>query len=606
MVETAAHGKLNKVRGEISALQTSLNNFADALTRQQEILTRLSKRIPVGKDQTLQDTLASTLAVASIIHQLGQLLPQLDASLRDLDQGLATQLREHENLTALYNVSQIVNSTLDLSEVLTLAMDLIIQVTGAERGFLMLMDEGNGELSFRVARNMDRETIAGSSFEISRSVVNKVAQEGEPILTTNAQSDPRFSTQASVVSYSLRSILCVPLRVKGKITGVIYADNRIKTGLFTEGDRRLLTAIADQAAVAIENARLFENVKLNLEEITNMKNLMDNIFASIASGVITTDIHDKITLVNRAAEGILGVLAAMSLGRTCYEVLPALDRALLARLIEDVKRRRRRYVGYEVDLELPERGVVNLSMNLSTLRDSQDATLGVAIVVDDLTEKRRFERERAMIKRYLPSQLVDNLPDDLSDLKLRGERQQITTLFADIRGFSTYSERSDPEKVVGVINQYFAFALAAVDRQEGVIDKYLGDAVMAHFNTPLRPVTEHAWRAVLAAWDFKQAISKYLLRVPEEDRLDVGIGINTGEPVVGNVGAEDRMEYTAIGDAVNLAKRLQESASGGQILLSSSTYDLVKDRVEVNTLEPIQVKGRQALEQVYELLDVRR
>jgi PAS domain S-box-containing protein len=606
MLETTAHERLNKVRGEINALQTSLNSFADALERQQKILIRLSKRIPVGKDQTLQDTLASTLAVASIIEQLGQLLPQLDASLRDLDQGLAIHLREHENLTALYNVSQIVNSTLDLSEVLNLTIDLIIQVTGAERGFLMLIDEKSGELTFRVARNMDRETIAGSSFEISRSIVNKVAQEGDPILTTNAQSDPRFSAQASVVSYSLRSILCVPLRVKGKITGVIYADNRIKTGLFSEGDRRLLTAIADQAAVAIENARLFEDVKSSLEEITNMKNLMDNIFASIASGVITTNIHDKITLLNHAAEGILGVLADHSLGRTYHEVLPVLDRALLSRLIEDVKRRRRRYVGYEVDMELPERGTVNLSMNLSTLRDSQDATLGVAIVVDDLTEKKRFERERAMIKRYLPSQLVDNLPDDLSELKLRGERQQITTLFADIRGFSTYSERSDPEKVVEVINQYFAFALAAVDQREGIVDKFLGDAVMAHFNTPLRPVTEHAWRAVLAAWDFKGTIEEYLRGVPEEDRLDVGIGINTGEPVVGNVGAEDRMEYTAIGDAVNLAKRLQESARGGQILLSNSTYELVKDQVEVKVLEPIQVKGRQALEQVYELLDVRR
>jgi PAS domain S-box-containing protein len=606
MVETAAHERLNKVRGEINALQTSLNSFADALERQQRILVRLSKRIPVGKDQTLQDTLASTLAVASIIEQLGQLLPQLDASLRDLDQGLAIHLREHENLTALYNVSQIVNSTLDLSQVLNLTIDLIIQVTGAERGFLMLMDDESGELTFRVARNMDRETIAGSSFEISRSIVNKVAQEGQPILTTNAQSDPRFSAQASVVSYSLRSILCVPLRVRGKITGVIYADSRVKTGLFSEGDRRLLTAIADQAAVAIENARLFEDVKFNLEEITNMKNLMDNIFASIASGVITTNIHDKITLLNHAAEGILGVLADHSLGRTYHEVLPVLDRALLSRLIEDVKRRRRRYVGYEVDMELPERGTVNLSMNLSTLRDSQDSTLGVAIVVDDLTEKKRFERERAMIKRYLPSQLVDNLPDDLSELKLRGERQQITTLFADIRGFSTYSERSDPEKVVEVINQYFAFALAAVDRREGVVDKFLGDAVMAHFNTPLRPVTDHAWRAVLAAWDFKGSIVEYLQQVPEEDRLDVGIGINTGEPVVGNVGAEDRMEYTAIGDAVNLAKRLQESARGGQILLSNSTYELVKDQVQVKVLEPIQVKGRQALEQVYELLDVRR
>jgi PAS domain S-box-containing protein len=606
MVETTSQAKLKQVRGEISALQTSLNNFAEALARQQNILTRLVRRIPIGKDQTLQDMLAGIAAVSDITQQLGRLLPQLDASLKDLSQEITTQLREHENLTALYNVSQIVNSTLDLSHVLNLTMDLIIQVTGAERGFLMLIDEATGELTFRVARNMDRETIAGSSFEISRSVVNKVAREGEPILTTNAQADPRFSAQASVVSYSLRSILCVPLRVKGKIIGVIYADNRIKTGLFSEADRRLLAAIADQSAVAIENARLFENVKRNLDQITNMKNLMDNIFASIASGVITTDIRDQITLFNRAAESILGVSADRSIGHAYHQALASLNHTPVPQLVEDVKRRRKPYIGYEVDVDLPERGTVNLSMNLSTLRDTQDATLGVAIVMDDLTEKKRFERERAMIKRYLPAQLVDNLPDDLSELKLSGERRQITILFADIRSFSTYSQRSDPEKVVQVINQYFALALAAVDRHEGIIDKYLGDAVMAHFNTPLRPVSGHAWRAVLAAWDFKQSIEAYLQRVPTEDRLSVGIGINTGEPVVGNVGAENRMEYTAIGDAVNLAKRLQESAKGGQILLSHSTYELVKNQVEARALDPIQIKGRQAMEQVYELLDVRR
>ena len=605
-MQATSSEKLNKVRDEIGALQTSLNSFAEALARQQAILTRLGQRISTGKkDETLQATLASTVAVGRIIQQLRQLVPQLDASLKDLGHELTAQLRELENLTALYNVSQIVNSTLDLSEVLNLTMDLIIQVTGAERGFLMLMDDASGELTFRVARNMDRETIAGSSFEISRSVVNKVAQEGKSILTTNAQADPRFSTQASVVSYSLRSILCVPLRVKGKITGVIYADNRIKTGLFTEADRRLLSAIADQSAVAIENARLFQNIKHNLEEITNMKNLMDNIFASIASGVITTDTQDKITLFNRAAESILGVPANRSIGNHYRQALSSLEKTPLPELVDNVKRRRRRYIGYEIEADLPERGVTNLSMNLSTLRDAQDATLGVAIVVDDLTEKKRFERERAMIKRYLPAQLVDSLPDDLSELKLRGERQQITTLFADIRGFSSYSERSDPEKVVGIINRYFAFALSAIDRHEGIIDKYMGDAVMAHFNTPLRPVDHHAWHAVLAAWDFKRVVEEYLCVVPVEERLSIGIGINTGEPVVGNVGAEDRMEYTAIGDAVNLARRLQESAKGGQILLSSSTYELVKDRVEVRALDPIQVRGRQATERVYELLNVK-
>jgi adenylate cyclase len=605
-VETSSPEKLNQVRDEIGALQTSLNSFVEALSRQQAILTRLGQRIPAGKkDETLQATLASTVAVSRIIQQLRQLVPQLDVSLKDLGHELTAQLRELENLTALYNVSQIVNSTLDLSEVLNLTMDLIIQVTGAERGFLMLMDSSRGELSFRVARNMDRETIAGSSFEISRSIVNQVAEEGKPVLTTNAQADPRFSTQASVVSYSLRSILCVPLRVKGKITGVIYADNRIKTGLFSEGDRRLLSAIADQAAVAIENARLFQNIKHNLEEITNMKNLMDNIFASIASGVITTDTQDKITLFNRAAESILGVPADRSIGNDYRQVLSPLEKTPLPELVDNVKRRRRRYIGYEIEADLPERGVTNLSMNLSTLRDAQDATLGVAIVVDDLTEKKRFERERAMIKRYLPAQLVDSLPDDLSELKLRGERQQITTLFADIRGFSSYSERSDPEKVVGIINRYFAFALSSIDHRSGIIDKYMGDAVMAHFNTPLRPVDDHAWNAVLAAWDFKRVVEEYLSLVPVEERLSIGIGINTGEPVVGNVGAEGRMEYTAIGDAVNLARRLQEKARGGQILLSSSTYALVKNRVEVRALEPIQVRGRQATEQVYELLSVK-
>jgi adenylate cyclase len=605
-VEATSTEKLNKVRDEIGALQGSLNSFAEALARQQTILARLGQRIPAGKkDETFEATLASTVAVGRIIQQLRQLVPQLDASLKDLGHELTAQLRELENLTALYNVSQIVNSTLDLSEVLNLTMDLIIQVTGAERGFLMLMDDASGELTFRVARNMDRETIAGSSFEISRSVVNQVAEEGKSILTTNAQADPRFSTQASVVSYSLRSILCVPLRVKGKITGVIYADNRIKTGLFSEGDRRLLSAIADQAAVAIENARLFQNIKHNLQEITNMKNLMDNIFASIASGVITTDTQDKITLFNRAAESILGVSAERSIGSDYRRALAPLEKTPLPELVDNVKRRRRRYIGYEIEADLPERGVTNLSMNLSTLRDAQDATLGVAIVVDDLTEKKRFERERAMIKRYLPAQLVDSLPDDLSKLKLRGERQQITILFADIRGFSSYSERSDPEKVVGVINRYFAFALSAIERRAGIIDKYMGDAVMAHFNTPLRPVVDHAWSAVLAAWDFKQVVDEYLCVVPVEERLSIGIGINTGEPVVGNVGAEGRMEYTAIGDAVNLARRLQESAKGGQILLSSYTYAMVKNRVEVRALAPIQVRGRQATEQVYELLNVK-
>ena len=162
---------------------------------------------------------------------------------------------EQSELAALYYVTQLVNSSLDLDEVLNQVMDQIIRLTKAERAFLMLKNDA-GELEFKIARHIDRETVEGSSFNISRTIVQRVAEQGNPIVTTNAQEDPRFRSQESVLSYSLRSILCVPLRVKEQITGVIYADNRLKAGIFGDRQRDLLTVFANQAAISIENARL--------------------------------------------------------------------------------------------------------------------------------------------------------------------------------------------------------------------------------------------------------------------------------------------------------------------------------------------------------------
>ena len=590
--------KIGETRERLEALKRDLREFAEALERQHAALRRCQVNWPAGaqQDQALREVQACTAIAATMVQKMGQRMPQIESLFKSAQAELAAEEKEHGQLTALYEVSQVVNSTLDLSEVLNIVMDTIISLTEAERGFLMLLDEETGELDFKVARNMDRETLAGSSFEISRTIVNRVAVEGEPILTTNAQADPRFSAQASVVSYSLRSILCVPLKVKDKVTGVIYADNRIKAGLFTERDRDLLAAFADQAAMAIENARLFESVVIS-------KNLMDNVFASIASGVITTDVMDKITLFNRAAASILGVPAEQSIGASYHDALPALEESLQP-LVEEVKVKEQEYIAYEIEPELPHRGTMSLSMNLSPLKDAQEETLGVAIVIDDLTEKKRFERERSMVKRYLPSELVDRLAD-LKELRLGGTRQLTTTFFADIRGFTTYSEQHDPEHVVEVLNNYFSMAAKIIRANKGIVDKYLGDAVMAHFGTPLRPIADHALQAVRTAWAIKQKMDEYHKSVPPADRLSFGMGVNTGEAVVGNVGGEDQMEYTPIGDAVNLAKRLQESAKPGQILLSQSTYDRVKDHVEVNALQPIQVKGRTAFEQVYELVGIK-
>ena len=162
-----------------------------------------------------------------------------------------------DRLSLLYRLSQTFNSSLDLDEVLNSVMDEVISVTGAERGFVTLL-EADGASIFRVARGMDQQTIDDPQFQVSRSVVERVAREGQPILTSDAQSDERFSMRRSVKVLGLRSILCVPLEIKGKILGVVYVDNRLQTGLFTEDDLDLLAAIASSAAIAIENARLYQ------------------------------------------------------------------------------------------------------------------------------------------------------------------------------------------------------------------------------------------------------------------------------------------------------------------------------------------------------------
>lgn len=167
------------------------------------------------------------------------------------------KVNEQARLAALYEVSSQLGTSLDLTEVLNQVMDAIIQLTGAERGYLVLFDDDTGELKPVAARNVDQETIAGSSMNISRTVIERAVATGEGILTSNAQEDERFAGQQSVVGYQLRSIMCAPLRARGNMLGAVYVDNRLFTSVFDNADLELLVTFANQAAIAIDNARLF-------------------------------------------------------------------------------------------------------------------------------------------------------------------------------------------------------------------------------------------------------------------------------------------------------------------------------------------------------------
>ena len=508
---------------------------------------------------------------------------------------------ERNDLLGLAEIGKVINSSLELDGVLRIVMDTLIRLTEAERGFLMLRDKDTNELKTRIARNWEQESIASDEFAISQTVINRVIERGEPILTTNAQEDVRFDSQESIIVYKLRSILCVPLMLKNRLTGVIYADNRIQTGLFTKSDLTLLAAFANQAAVAIENARLFESVNKTLTEVTELKNLMDNIFASIASGVITTNIQEEILLCNRATERILKVQANELVGHKLKDALPLLDDALHSTMLA-VRESDQSVIGIEISPEISPETRVDLSLNISPLKDADESTQGVAIVLDDLTEKKRLEAQRRLFERMVSPAVINQL--DPNELQLGGKRSKITTLFADIRGFTQFSESLSPEDLVSVLNRYLAASADAILLEEGTIDKFMGDAIMAWFNAPI-PQADHALRAVRAAIGFRQKIQNLHLQLPQKYHLDFGIGIHSGEAILGLIGTEKRIEYTAIGDSVNTAKRIQENSTNNQILVSSVVYNEIKNEVVVRPTAHIHAKGKSQPIEVFEIIKIR-
>jgi adenylate cyclase len=567
-------------------------------------------------DHTRPTTLHDQLTTLGV--QAGKIRAELEASKVKLPKNTNDDLRamqtslkqsaavierfqkEHSNMLALADVGQVVNSSLELDEVLRIVMDKIVQLTKAERGFLMLRDE-QGEMAIRMGRNWEMESIASSEKNVSSTVVQRVIDTGEPIVTTNAQEDQRFIGQESIVAFNLRSILCVPLKVKNELIGVIYADNRIRAGLFAESEKDLLNAFANQAAVAIENARLFSSLKNTLEEVTALKNLMDNVFASIASGVITADVQDQITLANKAAESILGAASGDIIGHLLNEALASVASELEPHLTE-IRKTDQPVVGLELSHTLPQRGLVNWRLNLSPLKDAGQKTQGVAIVLDDLTERKKLEAQRRLFERMVSPAVIEQL--DPNSLQLGGKRVDLTVLFADIRGFTTYSENLAPEKLVSILNRYLAAMAEAVLAQEGTIDKFMGDAIMAWFNAPV-PQPDHTLRAVKTALAIRESVENLYKEMPEDSHLAFGVGIHYGDAVLGLIGTEKRLEYTAISDSVNIAKRIQENSATNQILISKDAYERVKDQVDATLLKEMTVKGKSKPLEVFEVVGLK-
>lgn len=559
------------------------------LRQLEDLIKQIDAALSAQRDQLRSHRLAMPSSVVSSFSQL-------QADFKQLEADVLAEQTELRQLRALSDMAVRMTNSLDVEVCLAETMELVILLTQAERGYIILTREDSDLYDFRVSSESGMLGLSrpdGSPPQISMSVVNQVISSGEPLLADNAYQDERLSGSQSIVNFTLRSVLCVPLRFKDKSIGAVYVDNRLVAGIFTERELTLLVAFANVAAVAINNARMYSQAEQILAEITRVKELMDNIFSSVGSAIIAIDSNDLVHTFNRAAADILNLTPDIVLGRQLERVL---QKAAL-QLGEELQLVKEGDDDHTLDLvaELPGRGQVALSLSFSPLKDRSQMTQGVTLVMDDVTHLHEHETTINAMKRILPEGMVDQI-SEIANIEMGGMRREVSCLFADVRPWTTLPDVA-PSETLRILNQYQAIAASCIHDTGGIIDKYMGNEVMGLFNTQLNPDEQHARQAVecglLMRDRFLQLYSELGI---EPDPHFYIVGIFSGVATLGNVGSFRRREFTALGHSINTAKRVQENARRGSITIGQPTLDLILSHYsqppfEFTSREPIYGKG---------------
>lgn len=488
-----------------------------------------------------------------------------------------------------------VTSDIDLGTMLIKVVNEAARMLEADRATLFLNDEKKNELFSKVAMGA---SVGEIRLPNHLGIAGAVFTSGQTINIPYAYADLRFNPAFDKrTGYFTRSILCVPIANKtGKIIGVTQVLNK-RGGPFTGEDEARLKAFTAQLAISLESARLFD-------EVQNIKNYNESMLQSMSNGVVTLNDEGQIITCNSAGLQILNTAPSAILNHKAEEYFSGPNSWVVDR-IKVVEQTIKSDI--TVDRELLAGGEkVSINLTVQPLMGQQeDGTakkIGTLLMVEDISSEKRM---KSTMSRYMDPGLAEQLLADGEDV-LGGKSALTTVLFSDVRNFTGITEELGAHGTVKLLNEYFTVMVDCVQRQGGMLDKFIGDAIMAVFGLPL-PHEDDEDRAVRAAISMITDLRRW-----NADRLaagkkaiDMGVGLNTDNVVSGNIGSPKRMDYTIIGDGVNLASRLESACKqyAARILISEYTYRKLRGTYRIREVDRVVVKGKNEPVGVYEVLD---
>ena len=484
-----------------------------------------------------------------------------------------------------------VSSEINLGPLLQMIMSAVTKMLNADRSTLFLNDERSNELYTQIGQGLGATELR---FPNDAGIAGSVFRTGQSVNIPYAYADLRFNPAVDKqTGYFTRSMLCSPVRNKdGKIIGVTQVLNK-RGGPFTDEDERRLTAFTSQIAIGLENASLFQHVQ-------QMKNYNESMLESMSNGVLTLDLEGMIVTCNRAGLRILRTREADILQQNASEFFGSGNQWVIDKIAE-VGNTQEMEIMMDATLSCREEAV-SVNTSILPLKGKDDEMLGTMMLLEDISAELRM---KSTMSRYMDPGLADKLMGDGNEL-LGGQDSEVTVLFSDIRSFTTLSEALGAQGIVELLNEYFTLMVDVITDEGGMLDKFIGDAVIAIFGIPF-PHEDDPDRAVKAAIRMMNELREFNERLVRSGRqaIDIGIGLNTGHVISGNIGSPKRMDYTVIGDGVNLAARLESATKqyGAHILISQSCLDGLKSSYRLRLVDNVVVKGKTEPVGVYELLD---
>ena len=556
-----------------------------------------------------------------------QLFQEFAPSIRLLLQSSRSFYRATQKQRAANALMEATNSlsqgSLDLDSTLRTVMDAAKQLMDADKSTIWLIDREKNDLWAKIPQADG--SLKEMRVPMGVGFAGKVAVSGQPLNIgfdlyehPDSENSRKFDKKTS---YRCCSLLCMPVfNSDGHLIGVTQLLNKTKKGdfpaydpsnwpeapdcwkaSFNRSDQEFMEAFNIQAGVALQNAQLFAQVK-------QQEQMQRDILRSLTNGVISTDKSGKVIAANERARNLLGLTDESSIeGQEIAQLINIKEGNFPEWFKSAIKpgsfKDKEQYYPDRtlVSVEEEEEHSVNLSINSITDANDSADVYGALVVMDDISDEKRL---KSTMYRYMTQELAERLLES-GEARLGGDRKEVSVLFSDIRSYTTLTEKLEAEEVVSMLNEYFETMVEAIFQNKGTLDKYIGDAIMAVFGSPL-PLEDHAWHAVQTALDMRRRLVEFNQHRAHQGKetIKIGIGIHSDCVISGNIGSSKRMEFTAIGDGVNLGSRLEGASKqyGCDIIISENTYKPCSDKIVVRELDRTRVKGKSLPVSIYELV----